>query len=90
MRYAHFKPFFSKANLNTLIAKCTSSFVMHIGGLMRNMLPVNPPLPNNNFMSLQSSQMSSILSAGNGVLLSLSVTISTPIINPFPRTSPIL
>lgn len=50
--------------------------------------PDSPPRPSNNPRSLQESRICNMCRAFRGTLVSLSCTRSTPIMRPFPRTSP--
>ena len=66
-----------------------SSIVKHIGGWILNVLPYAPPLPKSKCLSLVSYIKSLVVSfAGSWVCLFF--TISTPIIKPFPLTSPMM
>jgi dihydropyrimidine dehydrogenase (NAD+) subunit PreA len=68
--------------------KSASSRLMHIGGLIRSVLPYKPPLPIKSPRSLQSSSRSAV-SVVAGSFDWRSRTSSTPSIKPMPRTSPI-
>ena len=72
---------------STSSVKSTSAAVMHIGGLMRSVLPNSPPLPISTPISRIASHTASV-SCVAGSLVSRSRTSSTPSIRPMPRTSP--
>ena len=76
------------ATSSTSSVKSTSAAVMHIGGLMRSVLPNRPPLPTSTPISRSASHTASV-SCVAGSLVSRSRTSSTPSISPMPRTSPI-
>ena len=64
-----------------------SAAVMHIGGVMRRMFPLSPPLPISAPSSLTRSKTCAAASFA-GSFVARSFTSSTPTIRPEPRTSP--
>lgn len=77
------------ASYNAYTTYLASCKLRQRGGCNLSTFPKTPPFPNNSLLSLV-SYISKFASSFPGYFVYLSLTISTPTINPFPRTSPII